>query len=298
MLDLPLARALLEAIPASASLVLVGDIDQLPPIGPGQVLRELIRSEQCPVVRLDRVFRQAQLSAIVRGAHSILHGELPTPTATGERGPGDLFFIRAREPEIVIDRLLATLRRIPQSYGLDALRDVQVLVPMRKGPLGTHRINQALQQALNAGPQASALLRPGDKVMQLRNDYEREVFNGDVGWVKRVEDGVTYVEFDGGMRSYKADELEALALAYACTIHKAQGSEFPAVVVVISNAHHVLLSRALLYTAVTRAKRLVVIIGDERAVSRAASMTSAAQTYCRLAERIRAQMPTAAITAS
>lgn len=289
MLDLPLARALLRAVPKSASLVLVGDVDQLPPVGAGQVLRELIDSGSCPVVRLDQVFRQAQKSAIVRGAHAILRGEPPAPTPAGERGPGDLFVVRAREPEAVLDRLLATLRRIPTSYGLDATKDVQVLVPMRRGPLGTERLNAALQSELN--PQRSAVptpLRAGDKVMQLRNDYEREVFNGDVGWVQRVEDGVTYVAFEGGLRSYDKDELDALSLAYACTIHKSQGSEFPAVVVVLHGAHHVLLSRALLYTAVTRAKRLVVIVGDERAIARAARTVGSGKSYCRLAARLRA----------
>jgi exodeoxyribonuclease V alpha subunit len=289
MLDLTLARALLDAVPPSASLVLVGDVDQLPPVGAGQVLRELIRSERAPVVRLDRVFRQAQRSAIVRGAHAILQGRLPTPTARGEKGPGDLFVVRAREPDAVIARVCSSLRRIPAAYGLDAQRDVQVLVPMRRGPLGTENLNAVLQAELNpARSSAQARFRPGDKVMQLRNDYEREVFNGDIGWVQRVEDGVTYVRFDSGLRSYEADDLDALTLAYACTIHKSQGSEFPAVVLVLHNAHYVLLSRALLYTAVTRAKRLVVVVGDERAIQRAARIAFTDRAHCRLAERIRA----------
>jgi exodeoxyribonuclease V alpha subunit len=288
MLDLTLARALLDAVPSSASLVLVGDVDQLPPVGAGQVLRELIRSERAPVVRLDRVFRQAQRSAIVRGAHAILHGRLPQATPRGERGPGDLFLVRAHDPPAVVERLLSTLKRIPAAYGLDARRDVQVLVPMRRGPLGTERLNEVLQAELNATTAAQrAPLRPGDKVMQLRNDYEREVFNGDIGWVQRVEDGVTYVAFDTGVRSYDGDDLDALTLSYASTIHKSQGSEFPAVIVVLHGAHHVLLSRALLYTAVTRAKRLAVIVGDERAVARAARTIGSGKSYSRLAERLR-----------
>ena len=288
MLDLALARALLDAIPKSASLVLVGDVDQLPPVGAGHVLRELLRSERAPVVRLDRVFRQAQKSAIVRGAHAILEGRVPTATARGEKGSGDLFVVRAREPDAVLDRLRSTLRRIPDAYALDARRDVQVLVPMRRGPLGTQNLNEVLQTELNpARGSATGLFRPGDKVMQLRNDYEREVFNGDIGWTQRVEDGITYVDFDGGLRSYNADELDALSLAYASTIHKAQGSEFPAVVIVMHGAHHVLLSRALLYTAVTRAKRLVVLVGDERAIARAARVSNTNESYSRLAERLR-----------
>ncbi len=288
MLDLVLARALLEAIPPSASLVLVGDVDQLPPVGAGQVLRELIRSECAPVVRLDQVFRQAQKSAIVRGAHAILHGRVPEPTERGEKGPGDLFVIKAREPDAIVERLVATLRRIPAAYGLDAVQDVQVLIPMRRGPLGTENLNQVLQGELNPPRAGSprAGFRPGDKVMQLRNDYEREVFNGDVGKVRRIQDGVTYVDFDSGLRSYDADALDALALAYASTIHKAQGSEFPGVIVVLHGAHHVLLTRSLLYTAVTRARRLVVIIGEPRALARAARTVRERGSHCRLAERL------------
>lgn len=290
MLDLTLGRALLDAVPPSASLVLVGDVDQLPPVGAGQVLRELIRSEHAPVVRLDRVFRQAQKSAIVRGAHAILEGKVPRSTPRGEQGPGDLFIVRAEEPNAVIERVLGTLRRIPAAYGLDPRRDVQLLVPMRRGPLGAERLNEVLQAELNTGGNLAkgALFRPNDKVMQLRNDYEREVFNGDIGWVQRVEQGVTYVVFDSGLRSYKVDELDALTLAYASTIHKAQGSEFPAVIIVLHGAHHVLLSRALLYTAVTRAKRLAVLIGDERAIARAARTIGSGRSFSHLSERIRA----------
>lgn len=287
MLDLVLARALLEAIPPHASLVLVGDVDQLPPVGAGQVLRELIRSERAPIVRLDTVFRQAQKSAIVRGAHAILGGRAPDPTPRGEKGPGDLFVVRASEPAQVIERLLGSLSRIPDAYGLDPRRDVQVLVPMRKGELGVERLNEVMQAELNPN-QSEARLRPGDKVMQLRNDYEREVYNGDIGWVKRVADGVTYVDFDGGLRSYDKDEIDALSLAYASTIHKSQGSEFPAIIVVLHGSHHVLLSRSLLYTAVTRAKRLAVIVGEDRAILRAARTVGSSRTFARLAERIRA----------
>ncbi len=287
MLDLPLARALLEAVGPTASLVLVGDVDQLPPVGAGQVLREIIRSDVVPVVRLDQVFRQAQRSAIVRGAHAIHAGAIPSPTPRGEKGEGDLFLVRATEPAAIIDRVLATLERIPRAYGLDPVRDVQVLIPMRRGPLGATNLNLELQRALNPGRGAPGALRAGDKVMQLRNDYEREVFNGDIGWVERVEDGVTYVRFDSGRRSYEADALDALTLAYASTIHKAQGSEFPCVIVVLANAHHVLLSRALLYTAVTRAKQLVVLVGDPRAMRRAAQTTRDTESFSRLAERLR-----------
>ncbi|MGE0787045.1 MAG: ATP-dependent RecD-like DNA helicase [Sandaracinaceae bacterium] len=287
MLDLPLGRALLDAVAPSASLTLVGDVDQLPPIGAGHVLREVIRSEAIAVVRLAVVFRQAQRSAIVRGAHAIQSGRVPEPTGKDERGDGDLFVVRAPEPDVAIDRLRATLARIPEAYGLDPLRDVQILVPMRRGPLGTKNLNEVLQAALNPGAGPAGAFRPGDKVMQLRNDYEREVFNGDIGWVQRIEAGITYVRFDSGVRSYPTEALDALTLAYASTVHKAQGSEFPAVIVLLTGAHHVLLSRSLFYTAVTRAKKLVVVIGDPKAMARAAKTTRDTSSHSRLAERLR-----------
>jgi exodeoxyribonuclease V alpha subunit len=294
MLDMQLASSLLDAVKPSSTLVLVGDIDQLPPVGAGQVLRELIASDVCPVVRLDQVFRQAQASAIVRGAHEILRGLIPTPTPSGEKGTGDLFVIRVKETEAAQARLVEVLRRIQAAYGLDPRRDVQVLTPMRKGPLGVEKLNELLQAELNASTSGRrsepGMLRAGDKIMQLKNDYEREVWNGDVGWVTRVEDGVTYVEIDGRALSYRDDERDALTLAYASTVHKSQGSEFPAVVIVMHGGHHVLLTRPLLYTALTRAARLAVIIGDPRAIGRAARTAQTMRSHCRLAERLRAAM--------
>ena len=292
MLDVQLAAALFSAIRPSSTLVLVGDVDQLPPVGAGQVLRELIASGVAPVVRLDRVFRQAQASAIVRGAHEILAGQSPTATPHGEKGSGDLFVIRAQDPAVIQQRLLEVLRRIPAAYGLDARRDVQVLTPMRKGPLGTESLNELMQSELNPGKGVATkkgqVLRAGDKVMQLRNDYEREVWNGDVGWVTKVQDGVTYAEIDGRAVSWPHDERDSIALAYASTVLQAQGSEIAAVVIVLHASHHVLLSRPLLYTALTRAKKLAVIVGDPRAIARAARTAEVARTYCKLGARLRA----------
>ena len=266
----------------------MGDKDQLPPVGPGQVLRELLFSEVLPSVRLERIFRQAESSAIVRGAHQILHGQSPTPTAAGSRGTGDLFVIRCTDPERIHEKLLESLRRLPDAYGLDPVRDVQVLSPMRRGPLGTEALNELLSSSLNPGQRSSRGFRPGDKVMQLVNDYEREIWNGDVGSVTDVRDGVTYATFDGKAVSYKDDEISDLTLAYAATVHKAQGSEFPCVVLVMHGSHHVLLTRPLLYTAVTRGRRLVVILGDPRAIARAARTAASTRTNSRLAERLRA----------
>ena len=286
MLHLALALALVSALPRDATLVLVGDADQLPPVGPGHVLREILASGVVPTVRLQRVFRQAEASAIIRGAHEILAGRPPTSTPAGTKGDGDLFIVRATDPEEVTRKLLEVLARLPLAYGVDPRRDIQVLTPTRRGPLGTDALNELLAAELNPS-RRPARFSSGDKVMQLSNDYEREVWNGDVGWVTDVRDGVTYVDFDGRKVSYTDDELGALSLAYAATVHKAQGSELPAVVVVLTNSHYVMLTRPLLYTAVTRAKRVLVIVGDPRAIARAAQITHSTRTNARLGERLR-----------
>jgi exodeoxyribonuclease V alpha subunit len=290
MLDLWLADKLIAAVPRTSHLVLVGDVDQLPPVGPGQVLRDVIDGGVSHVVRLTEVFRQAQRSAIVRGAHAILQGQVPTPTPAGDKGEGDLFVIRARDPNTVLERLRSALGRMKEAYDIDPRRDVQVLTPMRRGPLGTGQINLALQRELNPGAKDAApgALLAGDKVMQLRNDYDKDVFNGDLGEVRRVEGGITYISVDGREIQYTTDDLDQITLAYASTVHKVQGSEFPAVVVVLHGSHHVLLTRALLYTAVTRAKRLCVLLGDDRAMARAARNAVSLRTHCRLADRLRA----------
>jgi exodeoxyribonuclease V alpha subunit len=289
MLDVRLAESLLVAVPTSATLVLVGDVDQLPPVGPGQVLRELLESGIAETVRLTEVFRQAEESAIVRGAHAILRGREPEPTKPGVKGSGDLFVIRARDPEVIADRLVETLGRMKRAYGLDPKRDVMVLSPMRRGSAGTERLNELLQEKLNppsSAARVAGVLRPGDKVMQLRNDYDKDVYNGDLGEVRRVEGGITYVDVDGREVQYEMDDRDDLALAYASTVHKVQGSEFPAIVIVLHGSHYVLLSRALLYTAVTRAKRLVVILGDERALHRAIKNAETYRSASRLRERL------------
>jgi len=300
MLDLLLAEKLLQAVPLNATLVLVGDVDQLPPVSAGPVLRDLLDSGICTVVRLTHVFRQARQSAIVLGAHDILKNRIPTPTPKGTQGKGDLFIIKVQDPESIWERLLHTLERIPEAYGLNAKQDVQVLTPMRKGALGTERLNQLLQDKLNPPVHGEEHLgyRPGDKVMQLQNDYEREVFNGDLGEVRHVESGVVHVDMGSHAVAYDRDAQDMLTLAYASTIHKVQGSEFPAVIVILHTTHHVLLSRSLLYTAITRAKRLVVLLGHERAIRRAVSNATVLKTNSRLAERLRFYIPSAAIIPS
>lgn len=294
MLDLGLARHLLRAIPRGTSLVLVGDVDQLPPVAPGPVLREVLRGQLGVVVRLHRIFRQAQASAIVRGAHAILEGHLPTPSPAGQPSPGDLHFVPAQGASIP-GRVLDVLGRMARAYDIDPRREVQVLSPMRKGPAGTQALNRALRERLNphadqttAGPTG---LARGDRVMQLVNDHDRAVFNGDLGEVLRVEAGTTWVQVDDREVPYEPEHLDGLGLAYAATVHKVQGSEFPAVVVVADRSHHVLLSRALLYTAVTRARRLVVLCGERTAFARAAANGASGRVHTRLAERLQRTSP-------
>lgn len=289
MLDIRLASQLLTAVPHTATLVLVGDIDQLPPVGPGQPLRDLIASRVCETVRLHEVFRQAQQSAIVRGAHSVLDGQLPETTPRGTKADGDLFLIAEKRADRILERLVQALKRMSVAYGFDPLGDVQVMTPMRRGPLGTHNLNDVLQNAFNPTTDdgAPSAFRTGDKVMQLRNDYDKEVYNGDLGEVVRIEGGTTQVRFDEKVVQYGADELDAITLAYACTVHKVQGSEFPAAVIVMHNSHFMLLNRALLYTALTRAKELVVLIGDPAAIARAAKNAHSYATNSNLLDRLR-----------
>ncbi|MEM6956946.1 MAG: AAA family ATPase, partial [Myxococcota bacterium] len=227
MLNLRLADSLCRAIAPSSRLVLVGDVDQLPPVGAGQVLRDVIASEVGEVVRLERIFRQAQQSAIVRGAHAILRGDLPkaSPPEDAARG-GELFIVRATDKDAVHRQVLAVMNRIAKRYGFDPRSEVQVLAPVRRGPFGTETLNEVLQRALNAevSEERTGQLHSGDKVMQLRNDYDKEVFNGDLGIVQRVEGGIAYVAIDGREVQYAMDDLDALSLAYASTVHKVQGS--------------------------------------------------------------------------
>ena len=289
MLDVQLAQRLFEALPPRAALVLVGDPDQLPPVGPGPVLREVLASGVAPTLRLREVFRQAEASRIVRAAHQILRGEVPEPSPSGSRSHGDVHVIRARTPEAIRELLVTSLRRMQQVFALDPIRDVQVLTPMRRGPLGSEALNTLLQDALNPAQglvPEGARFRPGDKVMQLKNDYDREVWNGDLGEVRRVDAGIVFVEMGERSVSYEPDAQPALTLAYASTVHKVQGSEFPAVVIVLHPSHFMTLSRPLLYTALTRAKRLAVILGDPRALSRAVANAESKKLNSKLAERL------------
>ncbi len=296
MMDVFMADALVRAIREGSRLVLVGDVDQLASVGPGSVLRDVIRSEAVPSVRLTKIFRQAEESLIVRNAHRINRGEAPemAPRETD----ADFFLIERKTPDTARDTIVELVTsRIPKKFGLDPIRDIQVLSPMIRGEAGTFALNLALQAALNpTGPslqRGAVSFRVGDKVMQLRNDYDRNVWNGDVGIVHSVdpEEVSLVVAFDETTERrevvYEASSLDELALAYACTVHKAQGSEYPAVVMPLLTAHFVMLSRNLLYTGVTRGKRLVVLVADSRAVELAVKADRIDERQTRLASRLR-----------
>jgi exodeoxyribonuclease V alpha subunit len=309
MLDVPLAARLVEAVRPGARLVFVGDADQLPSVGPGMVLADLLATSWIPSVRLTEVFRQASASAIVRSAHSVLAGGLPEVSPSrghASSGPpaGELFWIKTDDVERAAELLVETVaKRIPRRFSLDPVKDVQVLVPTHKGPLGAQALNVALQRVLNPsaaavatafgdGGPGRARLAVGDKVMQLKNDYDLDVYNGDLGTVTRVESNAIVANMDGREVLFNGEARESLALAYAATVHKSQGSEYEAVVIGLHTGHFVLLNRALLYTAITRAKRLAVIIGSERAVRMAVQNTSMGERHGALRERLRLARPT------
>ena len=272
MVDVPLLHSLLKAVPARAALILVGDVDQLPSVGPGQVLADIIASAAVPVVRLTEVFRQAAQSRIITNAHRINQGLMPEP---GQAPGSDFHLVRCQDPEDGVAKLLEIVaRRIPARFGLDPIRDVQVLCPMNRGGLGARSLNLELQRLLNPPGEARVerfgwIFGPGDKVMQVVNDYEKEVFNGDLGFVTAVdaEAGELLVDFDGREVAYDFGELDELVLAYATTVHKAQGSEYPAVVIPVTTQHYPMLQRNLLYTAVTRGRQLVVLVAQPKAVA-------------------------------
>jgi exodeoxyribonuclease V alpha subunit len=289
MVDVPLMRALLRALPRDAALLLVGDVDQLPSVGPGQVLADVIGSGALPVVRLTEVFRQAAGSRIVTNAHRINHGRMPD--LEPQEG-SDFHWVEAADLEAGVARLLAVVgERIPRRYGLDPIRDVQVLCPMNRGGLGARSLNLALQGALNPPGELRVerfgwTFGPGDKVMQVANDHPREVYNGDLGIVARIdpEAGELVVDFEGREVAYGFGELDELVLAYATTVHKSQGSEYPAVVIPLTTQHYPMLQRNLVYTAVTRGRRLVVLLGQRKALTIAVRGQQARQRWSKLAE--------------
>jgi len=293
MLDLTLAWQLIRAIPSRAALVLVGDVDQLPSVGPGCVLRDLIDSACLPVCRLNHVFRQAAASHIVTNAHRVNAGHLPEPGEQG--GTSDFFLVEEEDPEKAVAIIVKLIRtNIPRAFHLDPTEDVQVLTPMRRGLLGSQNLNLQLQQALN--PHREGVERygnkffPGDKVMQVENNYDKEVFNGDIGRIVRLntEEREVTVRFDGREVLYDLHELDELVPSYAVTIHKSQGSEYPCVVIPVHTQHYIMLQRNLIYTGITRGRKLVVLVGTQRALAIAVGRVGAHQRITTLRERLEA----------
>lgn len=296
MVDVPLMNHLLRALPSNASLLLVGDVDQLPSVGPGMVLRHLIDSAVVPVVRLTEVFRQAAHSRIITSAHRINEGRMP------EFGPknteSDFYFVEREQPEDIAQMLVEMVKtRVPAKFKLDAIRDVQVLCPMNRGSLGIRELNVRLQDELNPlrpdEPKAEKFgwqYRVRDKVIQTENNYDKEVFNGDIGQITGIDpvEREVVVRFDQREVVYDFGELDELALAYAITVHKAQGSEFPAIVIPLATQHYLLLQRNLVYTGITRGKKLVVLIGQKKALAIAVRNNRTERRYSGLLERLQA----------
>ncbi len=297
MLDVMLAHQLVRAIPPHATLILIGDVDQLPSVGPGCVLRDIIESQVFPVCRLTQVFRQAAQSAIITNAHRINQGEIPVfpKGKTEQPGDTDCYFIEADDPDKAVGLIIQlAAEAVPKRFGFDRVNDIQVLTPMQKGSLGCRNLNLSLQAALN--PSGSSIerygwtFRVGDKVMQTVNDYGKDVFNGDIGRILRLDDveQEMTVRFDGRDVTYDFNELDELMLSYAVTVHKSQGSEYPAVIIPIHTQHYVLLQRNLLYTAITRGRKLTVLVGSRKAIGIAVKQVDSRTRVTLLKERLAA----------
>lgn len=293
MIDTMLMYQLLRAIPQTAKLILVGDINQLPSVGPGNVLREIIQSEEFAVIELNEIFRQSRKSKIILNAHRINQGEYPYINKPKPGEKTDFYFIEEDDPEKLLLKISnMCYKHIPEQFKFDPLRDIQVLTPMHKGIVGVANLNVELQKVLN--PENKEILRGGrifriqDKVMQMVNNYDKDVYNGDLGWIKEIdtEEQVLKVDFDDRMIAYDFAELDEIQLAYACSIHKSQGSEYPVVVMPLLTQHYMLLQRNLLYTGVTRAKKLVILMGSKRALGMAISNNKIKKRYTLLKEKI------------
>lgn len=290
MVDVLLMQSLMKAVPSAAALLIVGDIDQLPSVGPGQVLADIISSGAVPVVRLTEVFRQAAQSKIITTAHAINAGRIPD--LAPPEGEEDFYFVPAADPEQAVPRIVELVaKRIPRRFGLDPIKDIQVLCPMNRGGVGARSLNIELQAALNPAGEKRVerfgwTFAPGDKVMQIENDYDKDVYNGDIGMIEDVDldEGEVAVDFDGRIVSFVFGELDTLVPAYAATIHKSQGSEYPAVVIPVMTQHYAMLQRNLIYTGVTRGKKLVVLVGQKKAVAIAVKNISGRRRWSKLDE--------------
>ncbi len=296
MLDLFLAHSFVKAIPPDAQVLIVGDIDQLPSVGPGMVLRDMIASERIPVVRLTEIFRQAAESHIITNAHRINAGQFPHLTPTAKYAESDCLWLEAAEPERGAEGILHLMSEFLPKQGIDPVQQVQVLCPATRGEVGTRQLNAMLQQVLNPPKsgkvelvRGGSTLRVGDRVIQQVNDYQREVFNGDLGTITSIdlEEQEVAVQFAERQVTYDYADLSELALAWAVTVHKSQGSEYPVVIFPLFMQHYLLLSRNLLYTGLTRAKQLAILVGTTKAIGLAVKRMVDRQRYTALAERLK-----------
>ncbi|MCL4558600.1 MAG: ATP-dependent RecD-like DNA helicase [Deltaproteobacteria bacterium] len=292
MVDTVLMHHFLKAVPKNATLILVGDVDQLPSVGAGNVLKDIIDSGCIPTVRLTEIFRQAKESLIVVNAHKVNHGQMLT-FEHSEDQPQDFYLFKIEEPEKVLEKIIELCReKIPGKFGYRPVEDIQVITPMHKGIVGTTNLNAELQKHLNSSKdeivRGGKVLKVRDKVMQIRNDYDKDVFNGDIGLVKKIdrEEQKVVVDYDGRLVSYEYSELDEIVLAYAISVHKAQGSEYPVVVMPVLIQHYMLLQRNLLYTGITRGKKLVVLVGTKKAIAIAIRNNKPQKRYTYLQNRL------------
>ena len=294
MVDIVLMYQFLKAVPKDATLILVGDVDQLPSVGAGIVLKDIIDSGSIPTVMLNEIFRQAKESLIIVNAHRVNNGQMPIIEGSGD-SLQDFYFFIIEEPEKVAEKIIELCKeKIPQKFGYRAIDDIQVLTPMHRGLVGASNLNTELQKHLNSSTdelvRGGRVLKAGDKVMQIRNNYDKEVFNGDIGRISKIdrEEQEIIVNYDGRMVSYEYSELDEIVLAYAVSVHKSQGSEYPVVVMPILTQHYMLLQRNLLYTGITRGKKLVVLVGTNKAVAIAIKNNKPQKRYTLLRERLQA----------
>lgn len=295
MVDTILMYHLLKAISMKATIILVGDVDQLPSVGPGNILRDIIDSEYLPTVRLNEIFRQSKESMIVVNAHKINSGHMPTTYHDGKHKK-DFYFFNIEDPEKVLEEIVTLCqKKIYSHFGYEAINDVQVLTPMHKGTVGVTNLNVVLQSALNPEGdeliRAGRIFRVGDKIIQMKNNYDKDVFNGDIGRIVAIDKEIQEVAiaFDGRQVSYEFHELDEINLAYAISVHKSQGSEYPVVIMPILTQHFMLLQRNLLYTGITRGKKLVILIGTWKALAIAIKNNTPQKRYTTLRERLKNQ---------